>query len=167
MTKEEQLKFIKNYKKSKKDLEKECLELWQYIVKIRANYRCEYYNCRYNYEKLDAHHFYSKGAYSHLKYDINNGICLCTRHHTAGFSTESAHSDPEFKDKILGLSLGFKPIRSLEWYKKLKTLAKIKSYKLDLNLEKLYLVNELKKYKEYIKNNHEKIKDDLINKYNL
>lgn len=167
MTKEEQLKFIKKAKKSSKDLTKECLELWQYSVKIRANHRCEYYNCRYNYEKLDAHHYFSKGAYPHLKYDVENGICLCVKHHTAGFSKESAHSDPNFNDKILGRYPGFKPIRSENWAKKMNWKAYSKSYKLDLQLEKLCLIQELKKHKEYIKNNREKFDKDLINYYNL
>lgn len=167
MIKEEQLKLIKKASSNKKKLIKECEDLWSLIVKIRAGHRCEYYNCSYNYNLLNSHHFYSKGAYSQLKYDIENGICLCVKHHTAGFSKEAAHSDPNFNDKILGRFEGFEPVRSEEWKKKLDQKALSRGYKLDLEMERLYLINELKKHKEYILNNKEKIKEDLIKKYNI
>lgn len=166
-SKTEQLKNAKAYKKTKSNLEEDCRELWRYLIYLRANYKCEYPKCNFRWNKLDAHHYFSKGAYPHLRFDLQNGICLCAKHHTAGFSRESAHSDPSFKDKILGRVKGYKAIRTEEWAKILEIRACQTSHKLDFNLEKLYLINELKKYKEEIKMFSEQIGEKFIKKYDL
>lgn len=168
-TKEALLKSIKKQKSEKKKLEEECRRLWGYIIKLRSNFKCEYPNCHYQWNSLDSHHYYSKGAYPHLRFDLQNGISLCTNHHTAGFGREAAHSDPHFREKILGIFPGFenRGIRTENWDKLLTIRAGQISYKLDLNLEKLYLIQELIKYKEEIKEFSEYINEDLIKKYNL
>lgn len=138
---------IKSVKNAKKKEEKELLDLWQQIIKLRAGNRCEYPGCHKsgNQHKLDAHHIFSKGTFKHLKFDIDNGMALCCHHHTAGFGREAAHSDPGFKDKITGKVWGYKACRTEQWY----TLLERKAWtpqKLDLRLERLYLEQELKKY---------------------
>lgn len=167
LSKKEQLKYINKAIKEKNNLSKECMKLWQYIVKLRANYKCEFPGCRVSYTKLDAHHYYSKGAYPNLKYDIMNGICLCAKHHSPGFGKESAHSDPEFKDKILGRIPGYKAIRTESWAKIMNYRANVETKQTNLNLEHLYLINELKKYKEKIIEFRDLIEDDLIKEYKL
>ena len=43
-----------------------------------------------------------------MRYDPLNGICLCAYHHTMG--SFSAHSDPDFKDRIISTG-----VRTPEW----------------------------------------------------
>ena len=138
---------LREVKTSKKKKEKELMEIWQRIVKLRAENKCEFPGCNKpgDFYKLDAHHVFSKGTFRHLKFDLDNGICLCVNHHTAGFGKEAAHSDPSFKDKILGKIQGYKAIRSEQWYLLLERKAWTPQ-KLDLKMEELYLLNELKKY---------------------
>lgn len=164
-SKEAVIKAFKKQDANKKNLEADCRELWRYLIYIRANFKCEYPGCGFRWTKLDAHHYYSKGAYPHLRFDLQNGIALCAKHHTAGFSRESAHSDPCFKDKILGKVTGYKAIRTEDWDKILMIRANQGSFKLDLSLEKLYLINELKKYKDKINEFSDRIDEKFIKKY--
>jgi len=109
-TKKEQLKFIKAYKKNKKNLEEECKKLWRKIVMLKAKGKCQFPGCNKTeqYNKIDAHHIYSKGRFRHMKYDTKNGLALCVDHHT--FGKEAAHTDIFFKDKITGKTQGYKTI---------------------------------------------------------
>lgn len=168
-SKEAVVKAFKKQRTQRDVLEEECRELWRFIIYLKANFKCEYPGCKFRWEKLDAHHYFSKGAYPHLRFDLQNGICLCSRHHTAGFCRESAHSDPHFREKILGLFPGFEKIgiRTEDWENILTIRASQSSNKLDLNLERLYLIQELRKYKEEIILFENKINIDLINKYQL
>lgn len=141
LSKKIQLKYINKSKQRQKWLKKECLKLWAEIVKTRTGYKCEFPGCRRSQKyghKIDAHHYFSKGAYPHLKYDIDNGIALCVRHHRAGFGKEAAHSDPMFHSKILGLLEGYKAIRTEQWETLLYRKAQ-SGGKLDLELELIYL----------------------------
>ncbi len=126
-------------KRKKNPLHKECMKLWAEAVKLRADNKCEYQGCHKS-EYLNAHHVFSKSRQS-TRYDTENGICLCSRHHS--FLHESAHKDPDFKDKILGRIPGYKPIRTETWYTTLQLRANTPQ-KLDLNMEKLYLENKIK-----------------------
>ena len=166
-TKEEQLKFIKKAKKEKDNLEQENRDLWRHIIYLKANFKCEYPGCGFNWGKLDAHHYFSKGAYSHMRFDLQNGICLCAKHHAAGFSREAAHSDPHFREKILGLVKGYKAIRTEEWDKILSIRAQQKSFKVDLKLENIYLKNELERFKDKIEIFRDKIDPKFLKKHNL
>jgi hypothetical protein len=135
--------IVKEFKKQdrkKENLEKICHELWREIVYARAKYKCEYYGCQR--EASNPHHIYTKGHSKHLRFDIENGLALCFRHHTG--SNEAAHNDIFFKDKIVGKYPGYQPIRTEEWLDKLDRKAAMPC-KLDLQMEKLYLESELKK----------------------
>ena len=148
ISKAEQLKYIKQVGKDKKRLANECHELWRKILFLRASGLCEYYGC--TREATQPHHVKSKGHCVHLKYDPDNGMALCYPHHKG--SNEAAHSDINFKDKILGIYPGFKPIRTQQWLELLDLKAS-KSYKMDLLMEKLYL----EEYYQNILNNLDKI----------
>ena len=137
LSKKNQLRFINADKNKKKRLQKRCHELWREIVFARANYKCEYPGCT-NTHQLNPHHYRTKGAFPHLKYDIDNGIALCSWHHTLG--GYSAHKDPNFKDILIGSG-----VRTKEWASKLDLKAQNK-YKVDLGLTEIYLSEELKKY---------------------
>jgi len=57
--------------------------LWREIVFARAHYKCEYPGCRVNAKILNPHHVIGKRTFS-TKYDPDNGLCLCSYHHTGG-----------------------------------------------------------------------------------
>ena len=129
-------KKIKTLKKEKKQLEKDLLGMWQEIVKLKAGYRCEYPNCNKT-DYLNAHHIHSRSKKS-TRYDPDNGIALCSGHHS--LNANSAHKDPDFKDTIIAAG-----VRSREFFIKLSLRANTPA-KLDLNLVKVDLENELRKF---------------------
>lgn len=57
---------------------KDCDAIWAKAVKARAGYKCEKENC--NNKDLQSHHVVSRTNYA-LRFDIENGVCLCTYHH--------------------------------------------------------------------------------------
>jgi len=64
-------------------------------------------------EGLQVHHFFYKGSHSHLRYDLDNGITICSREHFV-----LHHRDPKLiTDRII-------EIRGQEWYNSLKEKAK-------------------------------------------
>lgn len=56
----------------------DCDLLWAKAVKARAGHRCEKENCQN--KDLQAHHVISRTNYA-LRFDVENGVCLCTSHH--------------------------------------------------------------------------------------
>lgn len=52
---------------------------WAKIVKSRDNYSCQI--CDKNGGELNAHHMFSWDEYHDLRYDIDNGVTLCYKHH--------------------------------------------------------------------------------------
>ncbi len=94
------------YKKDYTDL------LWANLVKLKAGNICEYCG---NPNTLNSHHIFSRSNMS-LRWDINNGICLCALHHVLGLF--SAHKAPlEFAEWL-------KDKRGDEWYNSLKEKSK-------------------------------------------
>lgn len=91
--------------------DKKLIALWREAVIERAGRRCEYPECAVKTTQLHAHHFYTRRIVP-LRYDIENGICLCAYHHTMG--AFAAHKDPDFKDIIIE-----RGARSEEWHHKL------------------------------------------------
>ena len=79
-------------KKKKKSTDKILLDLWAEAVKIRAGYKCEYCG---NLKTLNSHHIFSR-RHRATRWDIDNGICLCSGCHT--LRTFSAHQSPAFID---------------------------------------------------------------------
>lgn len=134
--------LLKPKKINNDDIAKECMKLWAEIVKLKAGNKCEFYGC-HKTDFLNAHHVFSRSRQS-TKYDIENGMCLCSGHHS--LLTESAHKDPEFLNKALGKVDGYKPIRTENWFLLLRRRA-YTPQKLDLKMECLYLRRELEKLK--------------------
>ena len=128
--------FKTKKKDTRKKSENELMDLWQKIIKSRAGYKCEYPNC-YKTDYLNAHHIYSR-IHKSTKFDPDNGMCLCSGHHT--LTSLSAHHDPDFKDIIIKAG-----VRTAELYQKIKMRA-FTPAKLDLKLVRLDLENEMKKY---------------------
>jgi len=115
------------------------LDLWREVVFLRAGYRCEYPGCRRgNREYLNPHHIYSR-IHGSTKFDPDNGMCLCSGHHT--LNENSAHHDPEFKEIIIANG-----VRTREFYDKLRMRA-FSPCKNDYNLIKIALEQEIKRLK--------------------
>lgn len=59
-------------------------KLWKQTVYERDNHTCQ--ECNANHCKVHAHHIKPAKDYKELRFDINNGVCLCeqchkTKHH--------------------------------------------------------------------------------------
>lgn len=122
-------------KKRKSEL-KICDDLRSKLVKIRAGFRCEYcWDTKY----LNSHHVFTRNNYS-TRYDLDNGICLCSKHHTLS-SSFSAHKTPmEFSEWIMEK-------RGRDRYDRLKLKTKSLRDK-DYDKVEKYLIEETKKLTE-------------------
>ena len=69
--------FIKRTPNKKRKLAIQADKLWKELILSRNPY-CEV--C--GEPSFQAHHFYFKGSYPLLKYEISNGIGLCLKHHS-------------------------------------------------------------------------------------
>ena len=61
----------------KKSKTKVCDELWSKAVKKRAGYKCEYCGKE---TTLQSHHMIPRTNYA-TRYMLENGVCLCYKHH--------------------------------------------------------------------------------------
>ena len=85
-------------------------KLWSDEIKSKG--KCEYCG-KTTY--LNPHHIFSRSNYS-VRWDLENGVCLCSGHHTLS-SQFSAHKCPmEFAEWI-------KEKRGIEWFNRLRTKA--------------------------------------------
>lgn len=97
------------YKQPSKKFKKEWADkLWASIIKYRAGNKCEYCG---NARQLNSHHIYSRSHLS-LRWDLDNGVCLCALHHVLG--NFSAHKDP------IGFIDWLKESRGEEWLDSLR-----------------------------------------------
>ena len=87
-------KSVKKAKTTRKKLRDQLDHYWAVIIKQRAGNVCEYCS-KVNY--LNSHHIFGRSNLA-VRWDLENGICLCPGHHT--FSTFSAHQSPAFTDWI-------------------------------------------------------------------
>jgi len=73
-------------------LNKRKLKEWSIAVRNRDENKCVICNST---EFLNAHHIFPKEAkrYRDLRFDINNGITLCSRHHKYSYDN-SPHKNP-------------------------------------------------------------------------
>lgn len=63
---------------------------WRTAVRKRDNGICKWPNCN-SKKKIHAHHIMRWSDYPSLRYDINNGICLCKIHHDMIKNNEEAY----------------------------------------------------------------------------
>jgi len=95
------------YKQMKKRSYTTLDNLWRKAVYSRAGNRCEY--CGIS-GRLNAHHIFSRSNVA-VRWDIDNGVCLCVSHHV--FGNLSFHKAPaEMLEWI-------KEKRGEEWYDQL------------------------------------------------
>jgi hypothetical protein len=109
----------KKRKGKKAKLKRELDDLWSKAVKLVG--KCEYCS---KTDYLNAHHIYSRSNHA-VRWNLDNGICLCSGHHTLS-SKFSAHKTPlEFTEFIIEK-------RGEAWYNKLREKANsVVKYTLD------------------------------------
>jgi len=90
-------------------------KIWALEIKKRANNKCEYCGST---KYLNSHHIYDRTNYN-TRRDLDNGVCLCSKHHF--FSNEfSAHKTPmDFIEWIIER-------RGEDWKRKLRLKMKKK-----------------------------------------
>jgi hypothetical protein len=97
--KRESKKLSPKEKEEFKRLEKVALNLWRLAIRARARYKCEVPDCGKT-KLVNAHHIESYITNRRLRYDLENGICLCPTHHKFGWL--SAHKSFCFMTELLG-----------------------------------------------------------------
>ena len=124
--------------KSAKGIDKKLDDAWSELIKARAGYKCAYCGSE---GRLNSHHIYSRSNRS-VRWDVNNGICLCVTHHT--FGNFSAHKSPlDFDD----------------W---------LRDYKGNATIDKLRLKsNQIAKYSKEDKEKMLKELKERINEYSI
>jgi hypothetical protein len=107
-------------------------DLWSKLVKLKAGNKCEYCG---KTDGLNSHHLFSR-TNRVLRWNENNGVCLCVYHHI--FGVFSAHKAPiEFIEWL-------REKRGEGWYTLLREQAKvIIKGKLDLERIKRELQDKL------------------------
>lgn len=80
---------------SKKTLTKKLDKAWSDVVKLQAGNKCEVCG---KTDYINAHHIVGRRNYR-LRWEIYNGVCLCSGCHT--FKTDSAHQNPVWFEKWL------------------------------------------------------------------
>lgn len=105
-------------------------QLWRDIVRIKAGSKCEYCGKQ---SSLNSHHIFSRSRLN-LRWDVDNGVCLCVTHHV--FGNFSAHKSPiDFVEWL-------REKRGEEWYERLRKKSR-EIIKADNNY-KLVIIEELK-----------------------
>lgn len=112
-------------------------DTWSKAVKERVGYKCEYCG---KTETLNSHHIFSRSN-KKVRWDMDNGICLCVLHHVFGIF--SAHKSPlEFGEWL-------KETRGIDWYERLREKAKLNTtvkYTKPNKAEEQIIREELKAY---------------------
>ena len=94
-------------KSKKQKLRSQADKLWYQIIISKHPY-CE----KCGQPTIHAHHFFPKGLYGSLRYNINNGIGLCMKCHFFHHS----RSDPSIHQAIIKK-------RGRSWYSELQQIA--------------------------------------------
>lgn len=110
-----------------KKLRNMCLKLWKQVVKVRAGNNCEICG---DSKRLNAHHIEDYKLCFALRYDPQNGVASCPKHHK--FGQDAFHKSfiftYEFMIKNRPLDLEY-----LKWHKYDK-----------IEINKKYLVKQIK-----------------------
>jgi hypothetical protein len=124
-------KKYEKWQKSRGITKRKLDKLWS--EKVREKGRCEVDGC--NSKTLHAHHVFGRRNYG-VRWDLDNGVCLCAGHHKF-YSHFSAHETPtiftewliktkgkEFLDRLTEKANDttlYKKYSLEEWYEKLKS----------------------------------------------
>ena len=116
----------------KQKLCSEADKLWSMVCLEKYGRRCEVCGNQAN----QVHHFFPKGQYSLLRYDLDNGIVICQRCHF-----KHHQGDPTIHQKIIAK-------RGIKWYNLLEKRSKKRttSYKTTA-----YYEENIKRLKNFLK----------------
>lgn len=64
---------------------------WRINIKKRDKYTCQWPHCG-SKQKIHAHHILPWSEYPGLRYHLNNGICLCKKHHDFIKNNETSYA---------------------------------------------------------------------------
>jgi predicted restriction endonuclease len=94
---------------------------WAKFVKVRDNFTCQI--CGREGVYLNSHHMNAWNAFENDRYDIYNGVCLCTTCHTFYHSVSASASGSNTKEDFEQ----FKKIMEivLKFYRQKKEIIKI------------------------------------------
>lgn len=106
-------KIHEELKNSPKAITKREDAKWAIKVKEQAGFKCEYCG---KTETLNSHHIFSRSNRS-VRWDVDNGVCLCVAHHTFS-SAFSAHKSP------IEFIIWLQEKRGQEWYDNLRRKAR-------------------------------------------
>ena len=81
---------MRRRKLTDKSINKKLDIMWSKLVKEKADYKCEVCGAT---SLLNSHHIIGRVNRS-LRWDLQNGVCLCVKHHE--FGIQSAHQDPQW-----------------------------------------------------------------------
>ena len=125
-----------------KSLKKQCDDLWNYAIKLKAGFKSEL-SAKEGRQIggntiLASHHIYGKSN-NRLRYDLKNGICL-DNHSEHIWGVHNRNNPP------LAYSIHEQILKKIgkETEKYLQGLRQLKD-KVDLKLIKIYLEDEIKK----------------------
>lgn len=104
----EEQAFKQYREKQKKVLERECINLWQEIVKRKALYKCEITQAR---GVTHSHHIFHRANYPILRYNTLNGACLSAGQHFKAHQQGEASLIAELIKQ-----------RGVEWFNKLMSI---------------------------------------------
>jgi hypothetical protein len=57
------------------------LAAFNHRCRVRDNYRCQWPKCRYRDLKIPVHHINERSQRPDLRYNSDNGACICPAHH--------------------------------------------------------------------------------------
>jgi len=102
---------------------------WSVLVKLRAGGYCEYCGST---RALNSHHIFTRAKRS-VRWDLNNGICLCAGHHIG--NKFSAHKTP------VPFSVWIISKRGADWYNLLNAksnqVSKLHTFEKEIILKEL------------------------------
>lgn len=73
-------KYTKSSNVRTRDYQNPQNQEWRHKVLDRDEHHCQWPGCKTK-SKLEIHHILKYCDYPHMRYDINNGITLCQKHH--------------------------------------------------------------------------------------
>ena len=84
---------------------------WRRKVFRRDKYKCQFPGCT-NTGPINSHHIFMYAKYPALRFNINNGICLCIQHHNLVTGNEEQY-EAMFTNIIRNKSFNMKALRVL------------------------------------------------------
>ena len=118
---------MKKKRTNRQKLESKLDILWSKLVKQNAGYKCEY--CGDDVSTLNSHHVIGRGN-KNLKWDLNNGVCVCYRHHK--YNEFSFHTSKTFMNDWI------RSVRGDDWWDDLQEKKRSSDKMSLIRMEEIY-----------------------------